>query len=88
MVYEITPDGPQQVKVQPILETKTEVTTMFLGELQVHKIKPLEETCTNCLNSQWEYFGSIKACQDSQRTQAQDRGFTILVCPDQLIKED
>ena len=67
---------------QALNETENSVEFLIFGEIKKQGIIPLAEACTKCDHS---YFATVDECQARQRKDAIDRGFSKLVCPNQLF---
>jgi len=53
------------------------------GKIREFKVKPIGECCAKC-NFGIKTFGSIKKCQERQKKDAEIRGFSNIICPEQL----
>jgi hypothetical protein len=81
---EISSGGVSQV-TQAIDEGENSVKFLCFGELREQKIKPIEETCAVC--DFWKgKFNTVAECQESQKKDAEARGFHKLICPEQFIE--
>lgn len=69
---------------QAIRETDTQVTYLSFGKPTTKNYIPIDEACAKCK----PYFGSVQRCQEEQKKDAEARGFTKLICPNQLIREE
>lgn len=78
-------DGKAHQVTQAIDEKQDEVTLMVFGELKNQKIRPIGECCPICDSGARKRFNSDEECQNRQKKDGADRGFTMLICPKQFI---
>lgn len=79
---EIT-DGIVNQVTQALDENESEVTYLMFGELRKQGIIPINQACDKC--DFWKSkFDNPKLCQSFQSGDAKARGFSKLICPQQL----
>ena len=84
-VYEVTKAGILPA-TQAIDDSGEEARYLMFGELRKEKIIPIEEACSKCVF--WKgKFDSVEKCQIFQKKDAEMRGFTKVICPDQFSEE-
>lgn len=66
---------------QAIDETETSAKFLVFGELKEQSVIPIDEACAKCDHC---HFDTLKECQDFQGKGARARGFTKVICPEQL----
>jgi hypothetical protein len=67
---------------QALDEKPDKVKFLIFGEMQEKSIIPITIACETC---KCNYFPTHKQCQESQKVDAEARGFHNLICPHQFI---
>jgi hypothetical protein len=76
-------DGKITPATQAIRETENQVTFLLFGRPTTQDYIPIDETCSKCKET---HFKDVKICQARQKEDAERRGFTKIICPNQLIE--
>ena len=70
---------------QALNEIPSEVEYLIFGKLQKQAIIPIAVVCAKC--DFWENkFSDITTCQQSQKKDAEARGFFKMICPNQFVE--
>lgn len=77
-----------EISIQPatqgLVEKEDRVIFVSFGETRQSKVLPIEVVCGKCTS--WKlYFKEIEECQETQKKDAEMRGFTEVICPSQLV---
>ncbi len=70
---------------QALGETETQVKYLMFGELRTQGIISIDEACAKCDHWKQYKFESVVKCQERQMLDGRARGFTKMICPQQLI---
>ena len=69
---------------QAINETDNEVTHLIFGKKTKQSVIPIDQACAKC-DFWMGKFATVIKCQESQKKDAEARGFNKLICPHQFV---